>query len=172
MTDKSPAVKVTKKKDGDDIITLSTGVRARLKPVATVLVEDAQSMVKRPRPPMWLNPQKDREEPNYNDPDYLDDMDQYNKDVSMAMLETALMFSVELVDGLPEDDDWIKRLKLLEKLGRIDLSAYDLDDPLEREFVYKRHVAVGADDYVRILNMSRLTAGEVDAQVEGFPGNT
>jgi hypothetical protein len=73
---------------------------------------------------------------------------------------------------MPKDDMWLRKLQRLEKLGHIDLSAYDLDDPVDREFVYKRRFAVGnVGDFMTVYKMSSVTQEDVTAATESFPGN-
>lgn len=155
---------------GDGTVTLSTGVRVRLHPVAPGLLSDAATRVKYPKPPMWLNPEKEREEPNYNDPDYLEAVRAAQSRINEVTLDAVILFGVEIVGGLPEDGHWLKQLQFLEKRGVLDLSDYDLGDDMEREFLYKRHIAVSKDDIVTISRMSGLTQEEVETAGDTFPG--
>ena len=158
------------RQDGDGTVVLSTGVRVRLHPVAPGLLSDAAGRVKFPKPPMWLNPEKEREEPNYNDPDYLDAVREAQSRINQVTLDAVILFGVEVVGGLPEDGLWLKQLKFLERRGVLDLTEYDLEDELEREFLYKRHIAVSKDDIATISRMSGLTQEEVEAAGDTFPG--
>jgi len=47
-------------------------VRARVVPVSQAIIQDSMALIPEPRVPMWYNPEKEREEPNPADPDYLD----------------------------------------------------------------------------------------------------
>ena len=79
---------------------------------------------------------------------------------------------MELVDPLPEGDGWLKRLKLLERRGGLDLSGYDLDDEIDREFLYKKFVAVGSEDLAEIGKLSGISREAVRAAEDSFPGDT
>lgn len=148
MTDKSAALQVAQdRREEEGITTLSTDVRVRFAIVPPALLAEVKSKVKDPKPPMWVDPDKDREMPNYNDPAYLEAMEEAASARGMAIIDALLLFGVELVDGMPEDDRWLRKLALMEKMGHLDLSAYDLDDELEREFLYKKHIAVQIKDY-------------------------
>ena len=74
MNEAVTVAKGEKAKQADDgALTLSTGVKARLKPVSQSIIQDAVALCKEPRVPMWANPDKDgREEPNPLHPDYLE----------------------------------------------------------------------------------------------------
>lgn len=167
------AVSVAKKKHGagDDLITLSSGVEARIHPVTSALIEEAISLVEIPQPPKWYNADKDREEENPHDPTYLMKLEDAKRKQGVATIDTIIMLGVELIDGLPEDDKWIKQLKALDKMGRIDLSVYDLDDEFDREFVYKRYIAVSNDDILKVTNRSGLNEEGVDKASGKFPDN-
>lgn len=160
----SPVVKVARRRaqaGNDAEQLLSTGIRARLVPVAAALVEEAMAEVKDPPIPKWHNPDKDREEDNPSDPGYLDALAEARRQRGLAAIDTAIMFGVELLDGLPEDDSWIKKLKFLEKRGRISLAGYDLEDQIDLEFVYKKFIAVGGADYGLLGGISGISAAEV-----------
>jgi hypothetical protein len=66
------------------------------------------------------------------------------------------------VDGLPTDTKWLAKLKYLEKRGKIDLSTYDLDDPMDQEFLFLRYVAVAQEDLQTISVKSGITKEGVD----------
>lgn len=148
------AIAASQSEEDGRVKTLTSGVRVRLKAVPLGLVEEVTAAIKEPKPPMWENPDKGRMEPNPSDPDYLQAVEDANRERSIAAIETVIMFGLDLMDGLPEDDDWVNRLQFMEMKGRIDLSEYDLDNAYHKEFLYKRYIAVaGADDMKLIQNM-------------------
>jgi len=169
----SPAVATARMARGEDkveVTILSTGIRARLVPVATALLDDVRSKVADPKVPMWFNKEKEREEPNYSDPGYRNALEEAADKRSHAVMDLLIMLGTELVDGVP-DDGWEKRLLWLQKRGVLDLSEYDLEDSLEREFVYKRHIALAATDYRNLMAMCGVTQAEVDRQAATFQGD-
>lgn len=170
---RSPAVDVAHEHDRGEGLTLSTGVRARIVPVAASLIEEVTRRIKDPDVPIWHDPERDKDIPNPDHPDYLRDLAEATRKRGQAAMEAMILFGVELIDGLPEDDGWLQRLRFLQKRELLDLSEYDLDDPLDLEFVYKRYVAVGSNDFVRIGRESGLsedgirTAGETFRRDQG-----
>src|SRR5690554_1657400 len=70
---RTQAVEVAKSRARDEeaVVTLSSGVRARIHPVAASLIAEVSSKVEDPPVPTWFNPDKEREEPNPSDPEYL-----------------------------------------------------------------------------------------------------
>jgi hypothetical protein len=169
------AVKVAKslrdqlKEDGARV--LSTGVRAYLKSVPQSVIQDALALLPEPKVPMWHNPEKDRDEPNPVDPDYLADMEAYRSEQFRVTFDVFAMFGVELVDSLPESGDWLKQLRLMERLGRLDLSKFDLEDSVDQEFLYKRYIALGNADYVLVGALSGISPQEVRRAADSFRGD-
>lgn len=144
-----------------DVITLSTGYRAKINAVSATLIDRAQSKIKDPEPPKYYIEEKDREELNYSDPGYIAAKGRADVDRVIAAMDAMIMFGVELVDGMPEDDSWKKKLELMERVGSIDLSDLDLDDDLEAEFAFKRYIATSPKDITIISAMSGLNEGDV-----------
>jgi len=167
------AVKTAKKKqqEVDVVRTLSTGVRALVRPVSARLITETISSVPKPAIPMWHDPDRDRDVPNPDDPTYIRALEERQEQQGVASFDAMVMFGIELVDGVPDDDGWIKRLRLMEKLGHLDLSDFDLDDELEREFAYKRYVAVSAADMDLLQSASGVTEEEIAIATESFPSD-
>ena len=176
MTKKSnntnPAVEVAKDKElssgREVIVDLTGGVRARLVPVPASLIDEVTSRIVEPEIPMWHNPDKERDEPNPSDPKYLKEVADITRKRGLAAIDAFALFGVELIDGMPEDDGWLKKLRYMEKRGLIDLSPFDLDDPLDKEFVYKRYVAVDATVLSKVSRLSGISQDEVTAAERSF----
>jgi len=172
----SPAVDLAKKlaKGADGTYTLPNGVKVRINPVGAALISDVTSKIKDPEVPLWPNADKpDREgnprmEPNPDDPHYAVLLEEANQQRAIAMIDTMVMFGLELVDGIPNDDEWVKKLKFMEKRGMLDISAYDLDDPFDREFLYKRYVLVDNNVIGMITEASGLSTEDVKRAEESF----
>ncbi len=152
-------------------VTLSTGVRVRLQAVSALLIEDLKAALLEPKVPVVYIEDKGREEENPNDPAYLAALNKYNADRGAAVLDATVLFGVELLDGLPEDESWLKKLKALERLGKLDLSRYDLADEFDREFLYKRYVAVAGADLAILTTLSSIRPEEVARARRSFLGN-
>jgi len=174
MTEKSPAVVLAKqeKTKTKNEVRLSSGVRVRVNPVSGWLIEDVTAGIKNPPVPVWHNPDNERDEENPNDPGYLQAISDVRQKRIEAVLDTVVLFGMELVDGMPKDDMWLQKLRRLERLGHIDLSAYDFDDPLDREFVYKRRFAIGnAGDLLTVRRMCSVSEEDVADATDSFPGD-
>lgn len=136
---KNPVVEVARETReaaaNNDVVTLSTNVRVRIRPVSASLIADVTAKIKDPAAPMWENPKKGKLEPNPMDPAYIRACDRADQARGQAAMDAMAMFGVELVDGVPEDDGWVKRLALIG-------IEFDASDPVEREFYYKKHIAM------------------------------
>ena len=170
-TDANAAVAVAKKQDKQEPVTLSTGIRVRIVPVSAQLITECVAQVQRPVVPTWFDPNLERDVENPNHPDYIEALKEHDTLQGRAAMDALVMFGVELVDGVPEDDRWAKKLMLMEKYGHIDLSNIDFDDELEAEFAFKRYIAVSSGDYELLQGVSGVTEEMIDASEESFRGD-
>ena len=175
MTDNNVAVKEIaystakkhKNSNHDGPIVLSTGVEAILKPLPSGAIQEAQSKIKDPSVPIQtLDDGREVENPTH--PDYLAARQDTLMKRAKVGLDVAAALCVELVNGLPENDKWLKKLKRLERLGHIDLSLYDLKDEDDLEYIYIRFVALSNDDFEVINALSGISQEDVDAAKEMF----
>ena len=157
--------------DKDGILMLSTGYRAKIKPVSAVLLDNAMSRIKDPEIPEVYLEDKDRKEPNPNDPSYLKAMEEANHKRSMASVDVMILMGIQLIDPIPPDEDWLFGLQDLSRLGLFDLTPYDMTNPRDREFVFKRFVAVGNDDLKMISKKMGISEEDLKAAEAAFPGN-
>lgn len=167
----SPALVVARGKDGssgDNVIILPTGEKVRLLPVSAALIQEVTSQVEEPKPPMWRNPDTGEEEPNFNHPEYAKAVEDAGRLRGMAVIDATVMFGVELVDGLPNPDKFIGQLRWMEKHKKISLSGYDLQDPLDLEFLYKRFIAVNNDVMEEVLRISGVGPEDVARAEKSF----
>lgn len=155
----------------DNTFELPDGRRGKVIPVSASIIEEAARAVKAPRPPKVFIEDKGREEENPNDPEYLLAIDEYERARGVAIMDVMVMLGLELIDGLPEDDAWLTKLRFLSKRGQINLDDYDLDDPIEREFVYKRFVISPSWVLTKITEASGISPEEVDSAEATFPGS-
>ncbi len=130
------------------------------------------SRIKDPEVPRWFNPDKGREEENPNHPAYLSALDRANQERANAMFDALALFGVELADtSVLDEDEWLGELRLLERLGRLDLSAFDLSDPLDRRFLYIKHVAMGTADWSRLMQLAGISPEAVAEARRSFRGD-
>ncbi len=168
----SPAVIVARGKDGRNsgeiIIVLPTGDRARLLPVSAALIDEVTSHIEDPKPPVWHNPETGEDEPNFNHPDYAKALDAAGRKRGMAVIDATVMFGVELLDGVPSSDQWVSKIKWMAKHGKLVLDGYDLEDPMDMEFLYKRFIAVNNDVMEEVLRISGVGPDDVARAEKSF----
>ena len=147
MTDNksNPALKVAKQQQRESQeVVLSTGIRAILVPVASNAIQEAVAEVIMPQVPTQEIEGRSQPVENPNHPDYIVALEKAKQEQAQAALDICIVLGVELIDGLPEDDKWLKKLQWLAKRNRISLDGYDLEDEMDIEFLYKKHVATGS----------------------------
>jgi hypothetical protein len=171
---KSPAIDIAKNQQDnpDELIRLSTGVIVKLIPVPITAIQEASIAIEDPPVPTQTVEGKDYPVENPNDPDYLKAKNKAFQERIQAGFDVMAMLGIELVDGLPEDDKWLKKLKFLEKRGRLDLSDYDLEDDFELEFVFKRFYAMGSDDWNLLSQLSGVTEEDIAKAEDNFRSET
>lgn len=171
----SPAVDAAKyisnRDEKDNIIVLPGGDKIKVIPVSATLIDEVVSRVEDPEVPMWRNPDKDRDEPNPNDPQYLREVAASERKRGIAAMDAMVMFGIELIDGVPPTDKWLKKLKIMEKMGHVDLSAYDMEDPIDVEFLYKRFILSDANLLNIIGRASGVASEDVQRAEKSFPSN-
>lgn len=162
---KAPAVKVAHQQKNnlpnDGIITLSTGDKARVVPVAANLIQKVRSQIKPPPVPMWYDENKGKDVENPNSPDYVQALKDLEQERGLAVVDALILFGVELLDGVPEDKSWLKKLALL----KIEV---DQDDPLDVEFAYKKYIAVSSDDLIKITKAAGLQTEAIQERLDSF----
>jgi len=172
------------KKGGDNpkTLILSTGVKLNVTPVPDFLMNQAGRHLPVPKAPYILDPRYDdgRKFFNEDDPEYIQTARQYNVDLGMARIDTKLLWGCEIVEGYPDDDTWLKKLKFQEDLGAIDLSEYNLDEDFVKRFVYLKLFAIGNEldpedgsntDLNNIINALEVSDQGVDNAIATFPSN-
>jgi len=175
MTDtiKSPAPDVAKQHANDQgdtqyTFTRSDGVTIKICSVSTALIDEVSNSIKDPPIPMWHNTEADRDEEHPNDPAYLVALKDANRQRGVAAIDALAMFGVELVNGLPQDTTWIRKLQYLAKKKRIILDEYDLTDPFDCEYLYKRYIVVDNAMLSKISAISGITPADVEAAEKSF----
>lgn len=163
----NPAVEVAKGKKKEDIVTLSTGIRAKLLPVPASLMQEVVSRLKEPPIPLEYDEAMGRKVENPHNPEYRAALAELEQKRAKASIDAMAMFGIELIDGLPEDKKWLAKLKKMEKFGYLDLSEFDLEDEFDLEFLYKRFIALGNDEIVRIGTLTGISQEDVEV-AEGF----
>lgn len=91
--------------------TKKPGLVFKLKKFPNMVIRDAVLKIPEPKIPTWHSPEKERDEPNPDDPKYIDEVLEYNYKIAMTAINISLVLGTELLgvsDGMsrPEDDAW------------------------------------------------------------------
>lgn len=180
MSKRNPAVEVAAEIQGkgrDGIYQTSTGYWVKISPVSATLIDKVQSKIKDPEPPMVWIEEKGRSEPNPADPSYLRALQRADVDRVMAALDAIIMLGIDMCDEDGNqleisDGPWLNKLKLLERHGHLDLDEHDMDDPLDREFLFKRYIVLSAKDIEPVASASGIKEEDVKQAEASFRGDS
>ena len=123
------AVKAGEELQIDTCLELQSGIVLRLKPVSSGLLRKAAARIPEPEVPrVWLA-EKDREEENPNDPNYLAALVARGEKQGLAQMDVAILYgtSIETIpEGAyrPDDEEWSADLLEDGFLTDEDLSSY------------------------------------------------
>lgn len=144
----------------DDIWEVE-GYKIRVKAIPIAIITDVTNRIPEPPIPVWHNDEMNRDEANPNDPAYLKAKDEVDQKRGQAMIDATVMFGIDVVGGIPPTELWLPKLKFMEKRGQVDLSSFDLEDPLEKDFVFKRYIIANISLINYIQNMSAVTPEDI-----------
>ena len=145
-------------------IILESGVKVRVHSVAASLIDQVTAQIKDPEPPTWYNEEKGRDETNPNDPMYLRQVQEADRKRGIAAMDAIVMFGFDLVDGVPEDSLWVKKLNIL----GINIDA---EDPVELEFAYKKYIAISPEDINLVTSKSGISQEALQEAERSFRGD-
>jgi hypothetical protein len=138
------------------------GYTIRVKAIPVAIISDVTARIPEPSIPVWHNPEYDRDEQNPNEPGYLKAKEEVDRKRGEAMIDATVMFGIDLPDGVPPTEEWLPKLKFMEKRGQVDLSGYDLSDGLELEFVFKKYIIASIALINYIQNISSVMPEDID----------
>jgi hypothetical protein len=153
------------KETNANLVVLSTGVTIRVKPVSNILFTEFQKKHPQPKVPMWYNEDNGRNEPNPNNPDYIEANRAWQFDVGIGIVDLMIIMGTSLEsvkDGTPklEDDDW------LEDLSFADVEV-DRNNKRARWLAYVKYVAAAKDeDMEKLMAHVSGQSGVSEADVE------
>lgn len=167
------------KKGVDNVITLSTGLKVKVSPVPDFLMSQSGRHLTEPKAPFIEDSRyKDgRKFFNEDDPEFQEKARQFNHDLGMARIDTKLLWGCEIIEGYPEDDQWLRKLHFQEQLGAIGLAQYNLEEDFVRRFLYLKLFGIGSvldddganADLNNILNALDISDAGVNEAIDTFP---
>jgi hypothetical protein len=147
-------------------VTLSSGVVLSTRKINPIMVSDILSQFNKPSPPRLYIPDVGREEENPDDPKYLERLDDYQRESTMAIVDAMIVSGTEISfvpDDLQrmEDTDWRETLEA----SGIQISA----NPKKLYLTWVKHVACnGEDDINGIVDAvgRRMGVSENDVKIQ------
>ena len=155
----------------DEIVTLPNGIRVRFRSVAPDLLRKVQSDPELADPPVPMVPHPDDDErvtENPFDPEYKKACAKAAELRTDAVMQAMVLRGVELVDGMPDDKEWIDDLIFLNVIKERD--AENAGDKL-KEIWYKRFVALDTTGFDLLQKKMGLTEEMVAESRKSFQRN-
>lgn len=146
----------------DGTFITGSGIRIKLKPVSAGLIAELQERIKDPDVPIF-ELEDGRKEPNPSDREYLKQVRENDAKRSQVVFDAFLMFGVELMEGLPENDKWIQELEFL----GIEVNQ---ESNISKEFAYKKHILGSSALIFKIAEMSGVSSAQIQAAKDTFQG--
>lgn len=147
-----------------DELTLSNGIRLRIKPIPPMLLNSVANSVPMPKiPKVWIE-DKQREEENPNHPDYIQELADRQTKITLATINLIIYACTEVVETPDsvwslDSDKWIPMVKM----AGID---FDPEDEVQRYVTWMRNYAITTiDDLNRVQTVPMQLAGITEAEV-------
>lgn len=161
--------------NGDNVVTLASGVQLRIKPVNPLLIQTAGRNIQEPDVPKVYLKDDDKWIPNYADPEYIKNMKKYAVDQQMAVIDVGYLMGTEVVhvpEGISkiEDDDWIDHLEFLGIIDREQVTS----NKHARYLAWLKYYAITTDEDFPKLTFATMKTigvqeGDVQEAVATFP---
>ena len=165
---KHPVVEATKDARENDTVVLPAGTTIKIRPVSAALVDAVMGRIKNPPVPTVVEEETGKVIENPGSPQYIEALQEATRKRTNATIDAFVMFGIDLPNGLPSDTAWVGKLKYLVRLGHLELGDFDLDDPVDLEFLYKRYIVANADIIQRISGASGVSGEEIEAAEASF----
>lgn len=157
--------------------TLSNGIVLSLKPVPPFLLAAVQSEYQTPDPPSVYMEEKGRDEPNPNDPAYIQTLERLEQQQQLALnslilaVGTSVKFVPEGYSG-PEESTWFEGIHYLAKASGVEIDL-DAEDEKKRYLLWLRYYALeNSDDTILAttlpLQLGGIREGEVSEVLDSF----
>ncbi len=159
-------------------LTLSNGIVLALRPIPPGIIERALARLEKPKVPRWKNPDKDVEEENPGDPEYVAALEAYQLQRNVTAANTLLLVGTamkEIPEGLygPEEVGLWFDQELMAHLG---IEA-NTETNYDRYLAWLELYAMAKQgDILAVFSILNRIAGigeeDVQAAVAGFRGRT
>ena len=168
----NPVVQVAKSIESrvkaGEVVTLSNGIRVKLRPVPAIIIAEVMSAIPDAVMPTFTNPETQQEEANPASPKYAENVAEVARKRQSAAMDAMLFFGVTLVDAVPPIDEWFNDLQfIMKRVGKtLELNR---EDPNEVKLMYLRYVATDANLFIWLTELSGVSEKEVAQAKQTFP---
>lgn len=157
-------------------IIVSTGVVLRIKKAPSLAFQTIVSNLKQeePKVPVLDNPNKGRKEENPNDPNYLEEVKQYNSKTNLALLDAAIVLCTE-IKSIPEGFEKPDGVNWFEDLSIIGITVEQLGikHKKKRYLAWVKYHAAPMDEDIVLINkeiarLNGVSEGDVTAVMAAY----
>jgi hypothetical protein len=165
----------TSEQGDPSIFVAGTGVKLKMKRVSQMIIADAKRRLPEPRIPKTYIEEKGRDEPNPQDPEYLEALAHYQYDTAMLAVRVYLIMGTEPV-FIPEGMVDYKSPVWSDAILSADEGADIPESGPRRYFAWLKYYALPDDQVMQCMNrIVRYSGGALEAQVrsaqESFRGD-
>jgi hypothetical protein len=152
--------------DDPSVFVAGTGVRLKMKRVSQMIIADAKRRLPAPRIPKWFNPDKEREEDNPNDPDYIERVANYQYDTAMLALRIYLIMGTEPMEPLPDGISPHTSFDWSDMILAADPDAEIPETGPRRYYAWLKYYALPDDQVMQCMNkIIRFSGGTLEEDV-------
>jgi hypothetical protein len=148
------------------LVTLSTGIVIRCKPVPRVLFEELLASMPEPEAPVIYLEDKQRSEENPNDPAYLREQKDWIKRLGLATINTMILFGTA-IESIPDDIDPPGAAHWRERLALVGLAPSDDSEDAQYLFWIRCYAAASAQDLAALQGGVTRLSGQILEQAVG-----
>lgn len=178
-SDNNAVVKVaTRKVAGENTEAMENqyGDKFRLRPVSRLAIAEAMGEIHDPIPPSYINPNTGASEPNPASEEYQKALQQVKAERAQVAADALIYFGIEMITPVPEDEKWLQELTWFLKRKKINLDFGELEDPTNKEFLYKKYRIASDPAVLEKLNevngFSEVKEEQVAAARATFPDSS
>lgn len=171
----NPAVEVKKeqvKKNNSKkkVYINDDGVKYRLVPVSAIMVQAAMDKIPDPVIRTYTDKKTGKELPNPAHPDYARELKEVEHARQLASMDAMVMFGIEIIGEIPEDNKWIKQMLFMELISEGDAEDAMTDD-FAKEFYYKKFKMGDPSTIGKLGELSGITEEKIASATKSFPSD-
>ena len=158
---------------GDGTVRTSGGYAVKFHPVAANVLREARARIPDPLMHTFTHPDSGKEMENPAHPEYIQELAAVEEKRIQASMNAMLLFGLELVDPVPEDNEWLMKLKHIGLVSDKEYAeAIGAEGKFLRELLYKNYIVSDAGVLNELAKVSGVTQEMIAQARASFPSNT